>query len=144
MAIFGKKKKGSFIDKDTFYYLNISFDQGGFLHNSKLIVRVNQEPVEFFGKKFRIIPPFSSTTMAIINDQLVQGNNHLKIEIEKLAGVEVTAENEPCKFSLNIQKKQEGEIVDSKDTGSSLMNLDMEIHENQFNEAGVFEGNFDI
>lgn len=144
MVFWGKKKKGSFIDKDTFYYLNISFDQGGFLHNSKLIVSVNQNPVEFFNKKFRIIPPFSSTIMAIINDLLVQGNNNLKIEIEKLAGVEVSAEDEPCKFFLNIQKKQEGEIVDSKETESSLMNLELKIEENQFNETRVFEGSFDI
>jgi len=144
MGFFGKKRKGSFIDKDTFYHLNISFDQGGFLHNSKLIVSVNQKPVEFFGNKFMKIPPFSSTTMAIINDQLVQGSNNIKIEVEKLADVEVSAENEPCKFSLNIQKKLEGEIVDTKETESSLMNQDIQIQEDQFNESSIFEGSFDI
>lgn len=131
----------SFIDKDTFYYLNISYFCGGFLSDSRLIVKINNRKVNFFGDEYSNISRFGGTDTSIVNDLLVKGKNSITVEIQRVKG-RGSPNDEACEFGLVLELKKKGDIVDSGRSDSALFQVQKRLDQNSFKHPLILQGEF--
>lgn len=134
---------GSFIDKETFYYLNISYFRGGFLSDSRLIVKINNRKVNFFGDDYSKISRYGGTDTSIVNDLLIKGKNTITVEIERIRGTGAS-NNEACEFGLVLELKKKGQIVDTRKSDSPIFQVEKKLEPNNFKERLVAQGEFTI
>jgi hypothetical protein len=134
---------GSFIDKDTFYYLNVSYFRGGFLSDSKLIVKINNRRVNFFGDEYSRIMRYGGTDSAIVNDLLVKGKNTISVEIERVKGAGAP-DKEPCEFGLVLELKKKGEMVDTGKSVSPIFRVEKKLEDHTFKQPVIAQGEFVI
>jgi hypothetical protein len=130
-----------FIDKDTFYYLNISYFRGGFLSDSRLIVTINKRKVDFFGEEYSKIMQYGGTDSSIVNNLLVKGKNTISVEIERVKGAGA-ADKEPCTFHLVLERKKKGEIVDTGKSVSPIFEVNKELTEGDVKKPLIAQGEF--
>jgi hypothetical protein len=134
---------GSFIDKNTFCYVNVSYFRGGFLSDSKLIVKINNHKVNFFGDEYSKIMRYGGTDSAIVNDLLTKGKNTITVEIERVSGAGAS-DKEPCEFGLVLELKKKGEMVDTGKSVSPIFRVDKKLEQHNFKHPVIAQGEFVI
>lgn len=136
-------RAGSFIDKDTFYYLNVSYFRGGFLSDERLIVKINDHKVNFFGDDYSKIMRYGGTDTAIVNGLLKKGKNTITVEIQKAKGASGSVK-EACEFGLVLELKKKGEIVDTGKSASPIFQVEKKLEPSTFNRLLIAQGEFII
>lgn len=116
-------------------YLILNYTQGGFLGDGMITVKVNDKTVEFFGRDYASISPFTGTTQTIINDLISKGTNSLTLEITQPASVAGDVARQSLICELIIKNVAEGQILDTHGEEPGLLRLNIEISPDEFPAA---------